>query len=239
MRRLLLSMGAAALVCGVIATPSASAQQSLNFFIGGFMPRPLDARDPNDVILNNTDFLSTLNRQDTIDMSKFNGPTAGGEYLVMLGRNFEAGLGLGVYQKSALTSYTNLVNQDGSEIAQTLKLRVVPFTATFKVLPFGSRTFIQPYVGAGVGIFVYRYSETGQFVDITDNSVFNGTFSGSGTATGPVVLGGARFPTGFGTIGGEIRYQSAVGKLPTDQGFSGSKIDLGGFNYLFTLSVKF
>ena len=39
--------------------------------------------------------------------------------------------------------------------------------------------------------------------------------------------------------GFEIRYQSAEGKLPNDQGFAGPKIDLGGMNYLFTLNFKF
>ena len=75
-------------------------------------------------------------------------------------------------------------------------LRIVPFTATFRVLPFGHNAPIQPYLGAGVGVFDWRYSESGQFVDPTDRSIFSGTFVGSGTATGPVVLGGL-----FDTLG--------------------------------------
>ena len=43
MRRQLLSLAAVILTAGLIATPSASAQQSVNFFIGGFSPTPLDA----------------------------------------------------------------------------------------------------------------------------------------------------------------------------------------------------
>ena len=35
------SLSAAAIVCGFIASPSASAQQSLNLFMGGFTPAPL------------------------------------------------------------------------------------------------------------------------------------------------------------------------------------------------------
>ena len=138
------------------------------------------------------------------------------------------------------TSYTDFVNEDGSEIAQTLKLRVVPFTATFKVLPFGTNNPIQPYIGAGVGMLAYRYSETGQFIDFSDPNLatFPGNFVGSGAATGPVVLGGLRAATPFGTLGGEIRYQYGVATLPSDKGFAGSKIDLGGFNYLFTISFK-
>ena len=58
-------------------------------------------------------------------------------------------------------------------------------------------------------------------------------------AVGPVILGGVRFPVGKWDIGGEIRYQDAEGDLPTDQGFSGSKIDLKGFNYLVTFNIRF
>ena len=150
----------------------------------------------------------------------------------------DSGLGLGFYQRSVSTSYTAQVNTDGSEIAQTLKLRIVPFTATFKVLPFGTRAPIQPYIGAGVGVMAWRYSETGQFLD-AKKRVFSDNFVGSGTATGPLILGGVRVPTSFGTIGGEVRYQAALGNLPESQDFAGTKIDLGGFHYLFTISVKF
>ena len=62
MRRHLLSVIVAAIVCGFIATPSASAQQSFNLFLGGFTPAPFDARDHNDVLLANSQFLTTLNR---------------------------------------------------------------------------------------------------------------------------------------------------------------------------------
>ena len=134
------------------------------------------------------------------------------------------------------------MNEDQSfaDIPQTLKLRVVPFTATFKLLPFGTDSLIQPYVGAGVGILAYRYSETGHSSTSyrSEPGDFPGNFVGSGAATGPLVLGGLRAATPFGTLGGEIRYQYGVATLPSDKGFAGSKIDLGGFNYLFTISFK-
>ena len=56
---------------------------------------------------------------------------------------------------------------------------------------------------------------------------------------GPVVLGGLRVMGGRFGAGGEIRYQSAHGELPAAEDFAGSRIDLGGFNYLFTVNVRF
>jgi len=242
MRRLLLSLSAVALVCGFIAPPSASAQQTVNFLLGGFIPRSLDARSAGDTILaDSTDVpfeLATFNRTTGIDIGKFDGFTFGGEWLFRVNPWVEGGLGLGYYQRTVPTSYANFVNPDGSEVAQDLRLRIVPFTATFRFLPLGTSP-VQPYIGAGVGVFAWRYSETGQFIDSTDLSIFNENIVGSGGAVGPVVLAGIRFPVGAVVPGFEMRYQSATGTLPANQDFVGTKIDLGGWNALFTLGIRF
>jgi len=214
-----------------MAPASASAQQSLNLYLGGFVPRSEDARSHDDVLVNNLDFLA-------FNLKSFDAPTIGGEWLIGLGDKFEGGLGIGISSRTVPAVYLDYTNANGSEIEQDLKLRIVPFTATVRFLPLGRRDAIEPYIGAGVGVFGFRYSESGQFL-ATDNTVFRDTFTGSGSATGPVILGGVRVPIGVGAIGGEIRYQSAEGALPKDQGFAGSKIDLGGISYLFTLKFKF
>lgn len=238
MRRLLVSLSAVALVSGFIAVPAAHAQQSANFYVGGFNLHAMDARPDSDIFVQNNNFLSTLNSPRGIDLGDFNHVTFGGEWLVGLVRNVEGSLGIGFFQSSEPTVYTDLVNINGTEITQTLKLRIVPFTATVRFLPMGTDQVVQPYIGGGVGVNWWRYSETGQFVDF-QNNVFNGNFVGSGTATGPVVLGGVRFLAQSATAGFEIRYQSAEGDLPLDQGFAGTTVDLGGFNYLFTIGFRF
>lgn len=237
MRRLL-SSAALALVLGFFATPTASAQQSFNLFLGGFTPNSMDARGTDDVLFQNSAFLSTLNRDSGIDIGRFNGVTVGGEYLVGIGHNAEAGLGVGFYKRTVPTVYTDFVNSNGTEIFQDLKLRVVPFSATVRFLPLGHGSPVEPYVGAGVGVFAWRYSETGQFVDSSSN-IFTDTFVGSGSEVGPLLLGGVRLPIGSVGVGGEIRWQRAKADLPADQSFAGTTIDLGGFNYLFTVNFKF
>ncbi|MBZ5559595.1 MAG: hypothetical protein LAO77_20185 [Acidobacteriia bacterium] len=226
------------LVVAGIAVPSvASAQQWVSLYVGGFTPRSADARgdtvngQSNDVLVNNLDFLS-------FNIKDFNAPTIGGEYLVGLGDRFEGGLGVGLYSRTVPTVYNDFVNANGSEITQDLKLRIIPFTATVRFLPMGRHNGIEPYIGGGVGVLNWRYTETGQFL-ANDNSIFSGNFVGSGTARGPVVLGGVRVPIAGWAVGGEVRYQSADATLPADQGFAGTKIDLGGFNYLLTVNFKF
>jgi hypothetical protein len=236
MRRMLIVFSAAAIVSGLVAPAPAAAQQSFNFYLGGFTPASEDSRSraggrSDDVLVNNLDFLS-------FNIKDFNNVTVGGEWLVALGERAEAGIGLGIYSKSVPSVYADLVNEDLSEIEQDLKLRIVPFTATFRFLPLGRESGVQPYIGAGVGLYRWRYTESGEFVDF-DSTIFRETYIGSGGAAGPVILGGLRFPLGSWDVGGEIRYQNAEGTLPDDQGFSADKIDLGGFNYLLTFNVRF
>lgn len=232
MRRLILGLSAVALVSGFLVPAVALAQQSVNLWVGGFRVRGEDGRGTDDVLFQNRNFLA-------FRLDDFNGVTAAGEYLVGLTRNVEAGLGLGIYSRSVPSVFRDFVNADGSEIEQRLRLRIVPVTATIRFLPLGNNGGVKPYIGAGVGIFAWRYSETGQFVDFTDNSIFRDRFVGSGTEVGPVVLGGLAVPVGPVGVGGEIRYQAATGTLPASEGFAGSKIDLGGVNYLFVVSLRF
>jgi hypothetical protein len=231
MRRLFVATGI--LVLTAVLTPATSyAQQSVNFYVGGFVPKGEDSRGRDDVLWNNLDFLA-------FNIKDFNGGTAGAEYLVGLNEFVEAGLGVGIYSRTVPSVYADLVNSNGTEIEQDLKLRMVPFSATIRFLPIGRSNGIEPYIGAGVAIVNWRYSETGDFVDFTDGSIFRDTFKASGTATGPTILGGIRIPFGAWSLGGEIRWQKAEGDLPTELGFAGDKIDLGGMNYLATVGVRF
>ena len=240
MRRILLAF----VMTAAVMTPSiASAQQSLNFSVGGFVPRGEDGRGRDDVLANNLDFLA-------FNIKDFNGATFGAEWLTGLGNNFEAGLGLGFYSRTVPAIYPGFVNDNGTEIEQDIKLRVAPFSATVRFLPIGHNNHgLEPYIGAGVGVLAWRYSEGGQFlgeqipcppgVAGPCHTIFEDTFVAKGSATGPVILGGIRVPVGAWGIGFEARHQSAEGKIPADEGFSGTRIDLGGFTYNFTVHVRF
>jgi hypothetical protein len=202
----------------------------VNLDIGYFTVRGQDARVEGDVLNANRNFL-------TFDVDDFNGASIGGEWLVPLGRYIEAGAGLSFTRRTVPSSYTRLVNPNGSEITQDLRLRLLPAAFTFRVLPLGQDRGFQPYVGAGLAVISWRYSESGQFVDTRDRTVFNNSYVATGTATGPVAMGGFRFAGDTATAGVEFRYQGADADLPTP--FAGDKIDLGGWSYLFTVGVRF
>jgi hypothetical protein len=241
MRRLLLSLSAVVLVAGFIAVPRASAQQSVNFFVGGFWPRSPDmaggaisgpgGRGADDVLVHNGDFL-------TFDFKDFNGLTVGGGWTVALGDLIDAGIDVGFYQGKSTAIYTKFFHPDTSEIEQDLKLRIVPVTATIRYLPLGHHGPVRPYIGGGVGILAWRYTETGEFL-ANDLTTFRDTFTEKHVNTGPVFLGGVTIPVGSAGIGLELRHQSAKGNIPGPPDFSGSKVDLGGWNVLFTVGARF
>jgi len=233
MRRLL-AAGFVVIAAGLCLPATTYAQQTITFSLGGFRPTGAEGRFDNggDVLVNNQDFL-------LFDIGQFHGFTFNADYTVPLGRFFDAGLGVGYYQQTVPAIYADFEDTNGRDIQQDLRLRITPFTATIRFLPFGRQHGIEPYVGGGLGIFNYHYSEAGDFIDFNDNSIFTDKFVGSGTATGPVILGGVRIPIGPLGFGGEVRWQSADGDLPASEEFSSDHIELGGWTYLATFHVRF
>ena len=251
MRRLI-TYSIVGVLVGLVSVSSASAQQSVSLQIGGFLPagsQPnggsvINGRADGDVLVANV-VPFPGGPGYLFNISDFHGFTFNGEWLFTVVPNIEAGLGIGYYAKTAPSIYGDVVNEDGTEIEQEFRLRIAPFSATVRWLPIGNRSAVVPYVGAGLGVFMWKYEESGQFVDRADPNcpqrcpIFSGTYTGNGATTGPVILGGVRVPVGNWGIGGELRYQHAAADLPADQGFAGPKVDLGGFNYLFTINVRF
>ena len=229
-RRILAAVVIGFAVIAASAVPAA-AQQSVTFQLGGFMPRGEDGRPAGDVLVVNRQYL-------LFDVSDFNGFTFGGEWAIGLGEYFEAGVGLGYYQDTVTTIYDAWVNADGSEIMQDLKLRIVPITAVARILPLGNKRAFQPYVGGGLGIYSWKYSETGEFVDFADNSIYRDNYVASGTSVGPVAVFGARgrLSRSF-TLGMEVRLQ--WGEADLSQDFLGDKLDLSGTSILSTFTYRF
>ena len=220
------------------AAPPAYAQdQGFSVSLGYFAPRGENGRVDGDVLNANrcidTPFLC---EPLLFDVGDFGGATIGGEYLVGIGQYMEAGVGVGFYQRTVPSIYEFVTRPDDTEIDQDLKLRIVPCTATLKFVPTGRDASFQPYLGAGIAALRWTYSETGEFVDPDDSTIFRDTFSADGTEVAPVFFGGVRAPVGASTmIGGEVRYQRADAELPAED-FLGDRIDLGGLTFQANLT---
>jgi outer membrane protein W len=216
-----------------VASAQAQTTQAVNLGVGWFMVRGEDARD-NDVLIEDLQSLA-------FEVKDFNGPLVNGEWLIGFGDRIELGLGAGFYQRTVPSVYADVVDSDGTEIEQDLKLRIVPVSATVRFLPFGGPGDFQPYVGGGVSLLNWKYSEVGEFVDFSDNSIFQDRYLASGSTVAPVILGGVRVPFGGDVFAfnGEIRWQGGKGDLPEDSGLLSDTIDLGGVSFIAGFHMRF
>ena len=229
----------------VAHTASAQIVQSLNVNFGAFLPRGFDSRPAGDVLVADL----TTGQPLLFDIGEFKGWTISGEWNVALNNRIEVSGGVGYYNQKVNSLYRDLVNghftedtSDDTEIEQRLSLRMVPLTAVVRFLPVGGASTFQPYVGAGVAVIPFRYSEVGDFVDTSDGAVFPARYITSGTAVGPVILGGLRMPLGgdIYSLTFEGRYQWASGDTGgTAAEFLGDKIDLSGGTVNFGFLVRF
>ena len=222
------------LVTLALAPAKASADGVFNLYGGYFAVLGVESRAEGDVLLNNAGFLA-------FEIDDFNGGTFGADYHVGVGRFLEIGGGVGYYKQDVNSVYWDYVNENGFEIAQELQLKMVPISLTAKLFPFGRDLPVQPYVGGGVAFVNWKYSEAGEFVDFNnDNEVFRDRFVDDGWATLPVVIAGVRFPMGdVFQFGGEFRWQDGTADLDPAKGFSGDRIDLGGYTYIATFGFTF
>lgn len=235
MTRRIIGCLAGAMAVLAASAPNALAQvrQAVSLNLGYFAAAPEDARGAGDVLSQNLNFL-------LFDLKDFNGAAVGGDWLVELGDFLEAGVGIGYHKRSVPTVYSDFVDSDGTEIQQDIKLRVAPLTLTVRFLPLGHRNPVQPYVGAGVGVYNWRYSEAGEFVDFADDSIFRQSYVDQGTETGAVYLGGIRVPVGDTLAAGiEFAHYSAEGSLDSSKGFLGDTVDLSGWLTQVTIRVRF
>lgn len=234
----------------VLTAVPAAAQvvHSLNIGAGLFMPRGFDSRTNGDVLvadLTQPEVLPGTSGSLDFDIGDFRTASIFGEWNVAFGDRIEVGAGVAYMRRTVASRYLDLIHGERParpEIEQDLKLRIVPVTGVVRFLPFGRAGSFQPYVGAGIGILNFRYSETGEFVDTTDFAIFEDRYVAKGTAVGPLLLGGMRMPIG-GDIYGltvEGRYQWGTGDTGgSNAGFLGDKIDLGGGSLNFGFLIRF
>ena len=206
----------------------------LSLSLGRFAVRDAGARIADDVVTENLG-------QFFFAPDDFNGTSVGAEWLLGVGDYLEVGVGAGWYRRTVFSVYDEFLDVDGTELEQDFTLQVAPITGTARFFPFGRRAVLQPYAGAGVGLFNWRYTEVGDFIDFGDPDwpVFFGEYTAAGRDTGRVYLAGVRVAGGRYAVGVEFRYQEAQGVVGIDQGFLDERIDLGGMTTAFTFNVRF
>jgi opacity protein-like surface antigen len=234
-------------------TAGDAARHTVNFTFGRFTPRGEDARAEGDVLNANRTFL-------TFDIEDFKGGTFGFEYLIPIGNFVEAGAGISFYRKTVPSVYSDFIDSDGTEIDQELRLRTIPLAFTVRALPFGQSSPVQPYVGGGLALTKWSYTEVGEFigddalcatVGAPPDCIVDAEFEGDGWKSGLLFLAGLRWAAETVSVGGEFRFQRDLGN-PTlsdiasgdaepdlSDDFFGPTIDLGGWTLQGTIGLRF
>lgn len=247
----------------IASTASAQIVQSVNFGAGLFFPRGHDSRVTRDVLVANLtqpDVFGYPGITASLEFDGHGGPSGGGlndaieqfrgwslfgEWNLGFGDRLELGIGASYYSKKVDSRYRDLEHGErpaSPDIEQEIGLRVLPLTAVVRFLPFGGPSDFQPYVGAGIGLLNFRYSEIGEFVDPETLEIFPGHLTETGAAAGLILLGGLRMP-----LGGDVYALTVEGRYQWGSGdtggaaneFLGDKIDLGGGSLNFGFLIRF
>lgn len=239
-------VGMLGLMLASAAPASAQVVHSVGFGGGGFFPRSCvsnqadrrdcrAARGSDDVLVEDLNSLA-------FDMRDFRGGQVFGEWNITFDDRVEVSLGAAFYRRTAPSVYRDFVDNDRTEIEQDLRLQIAPMSAVVRFLPFGRAGEVQPYLGGGVSALLWKYSETGEFIDFYDDyKVFEDRYVASGTAVAPVLLGGLRMPINgdIYALNAEFRYQFGDGDLGRNSGFLTDRINLNGLNVTLGLQIRF
>jgi hypothetical protein len=213
----------------MMAVPSASWASGLEARIGGFAPRA-----ESDLFFDDAE-LYTVGKND------WRGVYGGVEYSFGLNDRVELGLHVDGYSRRVSTVYRDYVRDDRSEIAQDLRLSIVPLGFTLRLLPLGDRAAVSPYLAVGGDVFFYRYVEFGYFIDFysDDLDIVDDSFLSEGAVFGGHAAGGLRVPIGDDfALTGEVRYQFAPVKRMQDD-FRNNRLDLNGVSATVGIRLRF
>lgn len=222
-----------ACVCTAIVTSArpAVAQQTLNLSLGYFTV-PGEGRVESDILL--------IEHHDLVfDIGDFSSAAVGGEWLVPVAERYEVGAGLSFSRRTVPTVHVRGVESDGSPIRRNLGLRQLPVALTLRVLPLGQSYRVQPYLGGGLALIYWRFSESGDFVTQT-RDIFRGEHhQATGLAAGPLVLFGLRVAGERMALGVDGRYQRARGRFgPAFARVREPEIDLDGWTVGATIGMR-
>ena len=221
----------AALLLGialVLVAPATGSASGVELRLGGFGPR------------GESDLFTDVNELFGAEPSDFIGFTGGLEYGIGLGDRVEIGFHLDGYGRKISTSYVDYEHADGFPITQDLQLAIVPIGASLRLMPFGRRARVSPYLTVGGGVYLYEYEEEGEFIDFftEDLEVGFDSFVSNGAALGFHVAGGVRVALNHDfSLTGEVRYQRAEADMGDD--FDLNHIDLGGTSVTVGVHLRF
>ncbi len=205
--------------------PGEARASGIELRIGGMIPRA------DSILFADSVTLYTVQKDDFI------GWFGGGEFTTNVHPNVELGIAVEGYARSIPTVYRDFVRPSGDEIAQTLRLELLPVSAIMRFMPAGRYRKVTPYVGGGISAIFWKYEEYGDFIDFDRKGlpVTFDSFESTGTEFGPMANAGLRYRLNENLqITADYRY--FWGKDRMDGDFAPNEIDVSGG--AFTLGFR-
>ena len=215
-----------------------------------------------------SDFWTTDFDNMTYKRSNFQDTSFGVDYEIFLTRELSLMFSFDTFTKSKSGVYKGYVGyqldtgnfafpssfQGDFTPGHSLRYTVTPLQASIKITPLGRRVRVIPYIGGGVGLYIYSLRMTGDLVDFSDPYVYTepgypdvrvypiqsvDAMEGENfgrLALGYQLFGGLQVPIGSRlTLAGEFKYSSAKSKMNNFAGFE--PLDLG--NLQMSLGITY
>jgi hypothetical protein len=186
-------------------------------------------------------FFEDTARDFTGDPNDFEDVVGGLDYVFDLQHNVGLMLSADYFEGQQDQSYRNFEDNRGNRISHTSTLEITPVTAGIVVKLAPERAPVVPYVGAGGGIYAWRYRESGDFIDFGGSTlpVFTDTLEDTGAALGYYLLAGVEVPISpYFSFFAEGRWDRADDELGGD--FEGlGTLDLSGERMMGGLAWHF
>lgn len=166
----------------------------------------------------------------TGDAGEFEDLSFGGDFVLSLGRRSNLMFSGDVYEGEDDQAYLDFVDEFGSPIVHTTRLRIASATVAYVLDLTGPDAPVVPYLGAGGGIYDWELEESGDFIDfgVAPPEIISAEFVDGNTTLGWFWLVGLEVPIGpRWSVFAEGRWQRLDEELDDD--FEGSgDLDLSG-----------
>lgn len=171
----------------------------------------------------------------------FEDTTLGVSYIRPLGKRLGLQISGLFYEGNEDLAYLRFEDQFGNDIVHTTELELSAFTLGLIYKLAGPDAALVPYIGAGGGLYAWRLSEAGDFIDFSDpqREVFEDFFEDKGEDLGFYFTTGLEVPLAdTWSLFAEARWDSAEADLAGDFRDLG-QLDLSGRSYSAGISWRF
>jgi len=246
--RLRPALAACGLVLVALGAPGPAAAQGSGFLFRA-PAASLSIRGGFDRAVAGSDIFSFTTDELTLDRGDFSSPTLALDFSLAIRPSLDLVIGTSFSNATAHSESRDFVGEDDLPIEQTTKFQRVPVTVGLRAFlsPRGRSigrfawvpSRVAPYVGAGGGVMLHRFRQTGEFVEAETRDIFFDEYTSTGWSPTAHALAGVELSLSPRlALTGEGRYTWSNADMGRDfDRFD--RIDLSGLAATAGIAVRF